>query len=117
MLFFVMVMTHAAVKKVRERTFFWFYAPKLGVVALNWLFVVITLTWERLNQRTDPTYNLTDIPFFGAIRIAVITTLLVCVGMITFYVLRAVGEFRTMGITYEIRFKYFAILTFLVILV
>jgi len=111
-----MVITHAAVKKVKERTFFWFYAPKIFVVALNWLFVVITMTWERLNQRTDPAYDLTEIPFFGGIRVAVITTLIVIVGMLVFYVFRALGEFSKMGITYEIRFKYFWVLTLLVIL-
>jgi hypothetical protein len=117
LLLFVMVISHAVVVKVKDRRFFWFYAPKVVVVALNWLVIVITLSWERLNQRTDPAYDLTEVPFFGQIRVAVITLTVLTALMIVYYLVRALTDVSKMGLTYEIRFKYFWILTFLVILV
>lgn len=93
--------------------------PKFVVVGLIWLTVIITLAYERFNSNYDSGFDLTEVPFFGQIRMAVIGMLGLCVAMIGYYTVRAIGHINKDATSYRYskRFRYFFILTFLIILV
>jgi hypothetical protein len=143
LLFFIMIMTHSAVLPTaageRHRTFWSFYAIKILLVLSLWLLITITLLWERFNQATDPSFEATEIPFYGQIRIAVVIVAVTIFIMITYYILRAVagddllyvatqalnrssadvrgGGYRQYRSHYSVsyRFRFFLALTFLVL--
>ncbi len=132
-LLFILVMTHSALVAPNRRTFLSFYFPKIFLVSILWILITLVFSWERFNEVTDPTIHLTDIPFFGPLRIIIglIGTILLL--QVLFNMVRAVtgGEnvARNMNETLDdprgaldlksstVRFKMFFILTFFLLLI
>jgi hypothetical protein len=111
---FVMVISHAIIVKPKERTFF-FYLPKFMVVGALWISIVSLFGWERFNQSTDGAFDLTETPFWKEILGVLIVLTSLCLGMISYYVIRAWGD-KNVSLDYSTRFKYFSLLTLCVMI-
>jgi hypothetical protein len=143
LLFFVMIMAHKAVLPTsggNQRTFFNFYAIKIVLVASLWLLITITLLWERFNQVDDPSFDATEIPFFGQIRLAVVVVAVTIFVIVAYFSLRAIagddllyvaaqalsrgssngrsGGYRQYRTHYSVsyRYRFFLVLTLLVLI-
>lgn len=102
-------MTGAFTTKLKDRKF-WFYFPKFLLVGILWVSVIVVLMWERLNQATDGAYDLNDLPFFIVFQYMLISVFGICILMIGYSIIKAFAD------GYPRKFKYFAFITFLVIL-
>jgi hypothetical protein len=125
LLLFIMVISHSVVtvniiyltQKPKNRTFCFFYLPKLIVVVLVFILLILTFGWERYNQLTNVGFSMIEIPFFGQLRVMILTVLFIVLFFISYYVIRALGDIKNNNSTHSPRFKGFIILTFIVLLV
>jgi len=99
LLFTVIVTTHAAIKPVGERGIF-FYLPKLVLIGTIWLFVIVSITYIRVKEKSDPSYSLTVANSFSAYEVLAIIVgigIVLYILNILYYLLRGIGYFTKIG--------------------
>jgi hypothetical protein len=99
LLFTILVTTHAAIKPLGERRFF-FYIPKIVLVGIIWLFVIVALTYLAVKQKNDPSYNLTvanSVSGYEIVAIIVGLGVLAYILLLLYYLLRGIGYCMKIG--------------------
>jgi hypothetical protein len=93
LMFTVLVLAHAAVKQREQRSFVWFYLPKFILIGAIWVFVIIVFTYVRVQEKEDPSYDLSQDNGTVYFTLAVIVVVIVFVYLfiVGFYMFRAIG--------------------------
>ncbi len=113
-------LSHGSYVPRKDRSIFLFYIPKLILVMVLFGLVITLLSYERFYSSNDPTfeYQLSlrfSLEFFDLIPFFILIVL-VLIGLISAYhVLRSLSNFK--NIQTSLRFRYFVLLTFLVLVV
>ncbi|XP_018330095.1 transmembrane protein 181 isoform X2 [Agrilus planipennis] len=100
-----------------NRKVFFFYFPKVFIVAMLWLSAIILAAWQKYNEMQDPTYNhTTDTKNFYALKVFFFTFGGLYFAYLVLLVLKAYSELRCMPF-FDMRLKFLTLLMLVVIAV
>jgi hypothetical protein len=99
----LLIMTHAAIKDPKSITVLRFYIPKITLVGIFWIFLIIILTWIRLQTQNDPAYS-PDFQTFQILGIIAFIILAVYFINLLYYLIRGIDKFRNLPSTRKKRF-------------
>ncbi|KAL9649825.1 hypothetical protein ABK040_009638 [Willaertia magna] len=97
LMFTILVFTHALIKSPNERSFVWFYLPKIVLVGALWLFVIITFTYVRVQEIENPGYSLnlvSGLSSYQTLGIIVVLIMLLYIFVLIYYLYRAIEKLR-----------------------
>jgi len=116
-LFWLVMFDGARFQDPSQKTFLWFYLPKVILVGLFWFFAVTAFTWAQLQLLNDPSYGTpTDKPGFIAVSFFLLLLVVVYAFWLVVVVCRACGDRRTLPYIH-VRVRFFGIFTLLVTIV
>ena len=97
LMFTILVFTDALIQPPKERTFLWFYLPKIVLVGLLWVFVITTFTYVRVQEQNDPGYSLeivSGLTSYQTLGIIVVLIMIVYIFALVYYLFRAIEKLR-----------------------
>jgi hypothetical protein len=109
----LLITSHAAIKDPKDRSFIWFYLPKLVLVGAFWLFAIIVLTWIRIQD--DPSFYV-DSTAFITLGIVVIILILLYFLKLVYIFFRYLEKARHLPATYNARARAVWIFSLFVII-
>ncbi|EFC46545.1 hypothetical protein NAEGRDRAFT_47789 [Naegleria gruberi] len=97
LMFVVLVFTDSLVIPQKDRSFLWFYIPKIVLVGILFVFVITTFTYVRLQEQEDPGYNLgivQGLSSYQTLGIIVVLIMLVYIFVLIYYLMRVIEKHR-----------------------
>ncbi|KAG2377969.1 hypothetical protein C9374_008591 [Naegleria lovaniensis] len=97
LMFTVLVFTHSLVVAQKDRSFLWFYLPKIVLVSILFVFVITTFTYVRLQEQEDPGYSLNivqGLTSYQTLGIIVVLLMILYIFVLVYYLMRVIEKHR-----------------------
>ncbi|KAL0484419.1 8 TM domain-containing transmembrane protein [Acrasis kona] len=116
MMLWLLFFTHGLYVQPKDRSFAFYYVPKVAVILLLWIMSMFSFTYATERNIQDPTYSYKDdFQEFSYIQASSVTLTIIYLLMLGYYVLRTFGLYDMLPVKFTGRFKIVWGMTILVV--